>query len=378
MKRIEKWKEFKNIKNNPLIVVPKFYEVNGGKEKAIEWDMFDDNFAPETQIVITGSETLAPVSKFSISDEWGFKKRFASESKKAKGGRRDPLFWLNWPVNDIDRKTYRRIFLGKGEMLEKNITNLKGIITNPMEEAYASKNAIFAILDYSWNTQKFDANQSWIDGFKYFEPDAYDELREIASHMVNQKGPTPWNSKRFWGIKLSESTDLKVKIDKYDKLYQKYLDSTKTKALTLENDIKILLEQSKILQKHYTKIIYSIYAFEEKSKQKKLKEEILKYTYPLLIRSQVAINLLQALDTYIADLGENNFKIISKNTKLKNKSKLWVQVLDLIKENKTIIISDNKQLYPEAGYTVIRSHVEKLIKKINDLLKENEIISKQE
>src|SRR5699024_7098212 len=98
--------------------------------------------------------------------------------------RRDPLFWLNWPVNDVDMT---RVFLGKGDMLHTGVENLAGVVTNPMQEAEASKVSIFAIADYAWNTEDFDDQQSWKDSMKYIEPDATEAFHTLAKHMAHAK-----------------------------------------------------------------------------------------------------------------------------------------------------------------------------------------------
>ncbi len=44
--------------------------------------------------------------------------------------------------------------MGKGEMLDPEVNNFKGIVTNPMQEAQASKVALFAIAeDVHWLEQ---------------------------------------------------------------------------------------------------------------------------------------------------------------------------------------------------------------------------------
>src|SRR5699024_9030747 len=72
--------------------------------------------------------TVAPVEQLTID-------RFKNRDNDGTI-RRDPLFWLNWPVNDVDMT---RVFLGKGDMLHTGVENLAGVVTNPMQEAEASK-----------------------------------------------------------------------------------------------------------------------------------------------------------------------------------------------------------------------------------------------
>ncbi|MFK9093032.1 beta-N-acetylglucosaminidase domain-containing protein [Bacillus salipaludis] len=158
-----------------------------------ELNAYEQGFDKNIQIFWTGSTTCAPIVQSTIDT---FKTR-------SNGGveRRDPLFWLNWPVNDVDMS---RVFLGKGEMLQPGIKNLAGAVTNPMQEAEASTVALFAIADYTWNTETFNAQKSWEDGFNYIEPDAAAELHTLAKHM-SDADPN--------GLKLSESEDIKSLLD---------------------------------------------------------------------------------------------------------------------------------------------------------------------
>ncbi|TDL73650.1 hypothetical protein E2R56_12175 [Rhodococcus qingshengii] len=158
-----------------------------------ELNAYEKGFDENIQIFWTGSTTCAPIVQSTIDT---FKNRSNDGVT-----RRDPLFWLNWPVNDVDMS---RVFLGKGEMLETGIENLAGAVTNPMQEAEASKIAIFAVADYAWNTEKFDAQKSWEDSFNYIEPDASEEFHTLAKHM-SDADPN--------GLKLSESEDIKSLLD---------------------------------------------------------------------------------------------------------------------------------------------------------------------
>src|SRR5699024_12253525 len=94
--------------------------------------------------------------------------------------RRDPVFWLNWPVNDINMN---RLLMGKGEMLHPDVEGLDGVVSNPMQDAEASKVALFATADYAWNVDDFDDSRSWYDSFKYIDEDAIQYLHTLAKHM---------------------------------------------------------------------------------------------------------------------------------------------------------------------------------------------------
>ncbi|HHD2751328.1 TPA: beta-N-acetylglucosaminidase domain-containing protein [Clostridium perfringens] len=162
---------------------------------------------------------------------------------------RQAFMWLNWPVNDINNK---RLLMGKGEMLDSTVTNFKGIVTNPMQEAQASKVALFAIADYGWNRADFDMDKSWEDSFKYIEPDASEELYTFAKHMSD---PAP----NWHGLSLEESEELRPVIEEF------------TRKLWAKESI---LEYSKVILDEYQEILDATNNFATKSKNELLKSEI--------------------------------------------------------------------------------------------------------
>ncbi|ELC8441138.1 beta-N-acetylglucosaminidase domain-containing protein [Clostridium perfringens] len=162
---------------------------------------------------------------------------------------RQAFMWLNWPVNDINNK---RLLMGKGEMLDPTVTNFKGIVTNPMQEAQASKVALFAIADYGWNRADFDMDKSWEDSFKYIDPDASEELYTFAKHMSD---PAP----NWHGLSLEESEELRPVIEEF------------TRKLWAKESI---LEYSKVILDEYQEILDATNNFATKSKNELLKSEI--------------------------------------------------------------------------------------------------------
>src|SRR5699024_10303952 len=107
----------------------------------------------------------------------------------------DPVFWLNWPVNDINMN---RLLMGKGEMLHPDVEGLDGVVSNPMQDAEASKVALFATADYAWNVDDFDDSRSCNDSFKYIDQYAPQLLHTLAKHMSD---PAP----NGHGLELGES-----------------------------------------------------------------------------------------------------------------------------------------------------------------------------
>ena len=164
-----------------------------------ELNTYDAGFPEAVQIFWTGEAVCQPVEQ-ATRDHF-------RDYRAEDGERRAPLFWLNWPVNDIN---HGRLLMGKGSLLHTdiNIEDVKGVVTNPMQEAEASKTALFAVADYAWNVKAFDDDKSWADSFKYIDADAPEELHTLAKHMSN---PQPNNH----GLVLAESEELQPLITEF-------------------------------------------------------------------------------------------------------------------------------------------------------------------
>ena len=91
--------------------------------------------------------------------------------------------WLNWPVNDVNHK---RLVMGPAEtgILSPGLTDFRGIVTNPLEQAEASKTSLFAIADFAWNTEDFSCFTSWENGFQYIDPGAPEALRASRQALL--------------------------------------------------------------------------------------------------------------------------------------------------------------------------------------------------
>ena len=236
MEDLEEWRLSKKDVYN-LIFVPKVYtkesaggDVNNAYLKTI-------GTMPETvDIMWTGDVILGYVTQ----DTFEF-------FEEAVG--RQAFMWLNWPVNDINSK---RLLMGKGEMLDPEVNNFKGIVTNPMQEAQASKVALFAIADYGWNRADFDMDKSWQDSFKYIDEDASEELYTFAKHMSD---PSP----NWHGLALEESEEIRPVIEEF-----------RRKLFAGES----ILEYSKVVLAEYQEILNATNSFAQKSKNELLKNEI--------------------------------------------------------------------------------------------------------
>ncbi|MFJ7932921.1 beta-N-acetylglucosaminidase domain-containing protein [Sporosarcina sp. NPDC096371] len=122
---------------------------------------------------------------------------------------RDPYVWLNWPVNDYKDS---RLLLGKGEVLQPGTKNISGIVSNPMVQAQLSKIALFAVADFTWNVDDFNDNQSWLDSFKYVEPEVAAELNTVAYHLSD---PSPSGHGLVVGESENIKEELKLFLDRF-------------------------------------------------------------------------------------------------------------------------------------------------------------------
>ena len=227
-----------------------------------ELNQYDAGFPDDVQIFWTGEAVCQPVEQKTLDH---FKNQNATN-----GSRRSPLFWLNWPVNDINNA---RLMMGKGSLLRTdiNISDLVGVVTNPMQEAEASKVALFAVADYTWNVRAFDDDQSWADSFAYIDADAAKELHTLAKHMSD---PAP----NGHGLVLDESEAL-------NPLLTEYASKLEAGTLTAEDNTAMIAE--------FEAIAAACDNFHKKSKNANLKEELLPYTSALKEKALAAIEFIK-------------------------------------------------------------------------------------
>ncbi|MTW86215.1 hypothetical protein F3157_11170 [Virgibacillus dakarensis] len=283
MNSVSEWAEEKGDVYD-LVYCPASYN-SGWAWNPEELNAYEEGFDEDIRIFWTGSTTCAPVVQSTID---------VFKNKSNNGvERRDPLFWLNWPVNDVDMS---RVFLGKGEMLQPGIENLAGVVTNPMQEAEASKIALFAIADYTWNTVDFNPQKSWDDSFKYIESDAAEELHELAKHMSDADPD---------GLELAESENIK-----------ELLNSITEKV----NNGESLDEIAQEAIAEFQKIADAANGFLAKTKNDKLREELAPFVKAL--RDMVLANIEFMKTALAIEEGdkEEAWNTVSKASSLRKQS----------------------------------------------------------
>lgn len=227
-----------------------------------ELNKYDKEFPEDIKIFWTGEAVCQPVEQKTLD-------HFRKHNLNGQATRRSPLFWLNWPVNDINGA---RLMMGKGSLLHTdiNVNDLAGVVTNPMQEAEASKVAIFAVADYAWNVKAFDDDKSWKDSFKYVDAQASEALHTLAKHMSN---PQP----NGHGLVLAESEELQPLINK--------INEQLTAGKLVDADAKQMIAEMQT-------IIDACKEFHAQSKNANLKKELKPFTGSLA-------DLAKAIQEYV-------------------------------------------------------------------------------
>lgn len=114
----------------------------------------------------------------------------------------DVLIWYNYPVNDYCRN---QLLMGPETGLDTQLSDngIVGIISNPMNEAEASKIPVFTIADYNWNPKAYNAEDSWIRAMKNFGPNVFHSLYTFS------------DSSRSSVLTSQESNSLKPVVDEF-------------------------------------------------------------------------------------------------------------------------------------------------------------------
>lgn len=261
MDHLQKWVDSKGDVYN-LVFCPGGY--NNAWWVEGELDDYDQGFDEDIQIFWTGEAVCQPIEQRTLDH---FKTRDLPDGASP---RRSPLFWLNWPVNDINMQ---RLMMGKGSLLHTdiNVEDLDGAVTNPMQEAEASKVAIFAVADYAWNVKAFNDDKSWKDSFKYIDTDADEALYEMAKHLSD---PSP----NGHGLNLAESEELKPLLDEFKEIFAQGTD---------------IRDKGEALITEFEKIIKACDDFDKLSQNENLKEEINPWRLSLKDISEACIELIQ-------------------------------------------------------------------------------------
>ncbi|NGN93402.1 hyaluronidase [Nocardioides sp. KC13] len=125
----------------PLQTVPTQY---GDLTETPYKQAWREHLDPEVVVMWTGTDVVPP----SITVDQ------ASAASDLFG--RKVFVWDNYPVNDFGQ-TAGRLLLGPYANREAGLSgHLAGIVSNPMNQAYASKLVVFTMMDFAWNDLGWD------------------------------------------------------------------------------------------------------------------------------------------------------------------------------------------------------------------------------
>lgn len=79
--------------------------------------------------------------------------------------RRKPFVWDNYPVNDYE--TSRLLLAPITGRPPEVLDELEAVLSNPMNQAEASKIGVGTFADFLWNAQQYDPNRSWETAIRY-------------------------------------------------------------------------------------------------------------------------------------------------------------------------------------------------------------------
>ena len=152
----------------PLLTVGTRYCEAWGPSMEKYFKPFVELLHDDVEIMWTGAATMSNVSK----EQFDAPKRTINSNKNLS-------VWWNYPVNDYcDAK----MLMGKIENLNPDVDNINGFFSNPMNQAQASKQALFCIADHNWNTDAYDCEESFVHSFKALAPEVSRELQIFASN----------------------------------------------------------------------------------------------------------------------------------------------------------------------------------------------------
>lgn len=222
----------------PLIVVAARYNSAWGPSVSYFRPYMADLHS-DIQIMWTGAATMSNISREVY--EW---------PKTWTGVDRDLAVWWNYPVNDY---CDGRLLMAPLHNLSTDLDNVTGFFSNPMQQADASKVALYSIADYTWNTDSFDYQSSWERSIEELVPEASDAFKHFAEDVTylsddgGSSGPflynESWNSVELidaLNTAIAEGTDINAPAQA---LLDKFLQIQEDAAALAEINNENLLEE---------------------------------------------------------------------------------------------------------------------------------------
>lgn len=102
---------------------------------------------------------------------------------------RTPAMWWNYPVNDnIDDQLYMNP-INSAYSVSNDTKDFQGLMSNPMNQAEASKLSLFGVADFSWHPSAFNAQENWEHSFATYsaDPKIQNAIRTFSLHSGKTK-----------------------------------------------------------------------------------------------------------------------------------------------------------------------------------------------
>jgi hyaluronoglucosaminidase len=163
---------------HPLQFVPTEY---GDVDETPYKQAIREQLHPSVEVMWTGTDVVPP----SISvDE-------AAEAAAVWG--RPVFIWDNYPVNDYWWTTGRLLMAPYAERAAGMHTQVSGIVLNPMNQASASKVALFGGADFAWNDVAYEPYHTWDAAAEYLAAgDQPTATALLAFFDLQHLAPTFW------------------------------------------------------------------------------------------------------------------------------------------------------------------------------------------
>lgn len=166
----------------PLQMVPTEY---GDLTDTAYKQVLRSTLDPEVLVMWTGTDVVPP--SITVAQ---------AEAASALFGRK-VFVWDNYPVNDY-AQTAGRLLLAPYDHREPGLSDhVAGIVSNPMNQAAASKVAEFTIADFAWHDRAYDRDRSWRAAASYLADGDRRATRALLdffdlNHVAPTFGPQPW------------------------------------------------------------------------------------------------------------------------------------------------------------------------------------------
>ena len=166
--------DFVKVKGDvePLIVCPTEYtRLWANPTERGSLIIYGNELNPECDVFWTGDAVCSDMTERTM--EW-----ISSRIQ------RPALFWWNFPVTDYARHIVMQgPVYGLANTMDE--TKTRGILSNPMEHAEASKLALYSVGDYAWNVEAYNAIDSWERAIEFIAPEVKEAYRLFAIHSCD-------------------------------------------------------------------------------------------------------------------------------------------------------------------------------------------------